>query len=156
VIVPFAIVSGLFLYASLRPTVSGAGLSEDNRPVAIYLLAGLGAAGWLLGSSVLFAIHRPASRLPRAARYFAVYLLWGPARMDSLAREGALPPAATTLSATRLASLAILELPLLLFTAPLVLGLLAQPGVYRPEEAAAAAATGLAVGGWSLFLARRL
>jgi hypothetical protein len=68
VVVPLVVVVGVFAYGWLRDTVSGAGLSEDNRPAAVVLLSALGAAGWLLGSSILFAIHRSVSRLPRPAR----------------------------------------------------------------------------------------
>jgi hypothetical protein len=67
-----------------------------------------------------------------------------------------LPPAVTALPLARLISLAVLELPLLMFTAALVLGLLAQPGVFRAVEAAAVAAMGLTVATWSVLLVRRL
>ena len=160
VIVPAAIGITLFLYAWLRDTVSGAGLSEENRPIAIIMLSAFGAACWVLGTSTLFAVHRPASRLPRPARLLALYLLRGPtwiaAHEPGLRRgQPVIPPLAGSLSTSRLISLAIFELPLFLVLAPFVLGLAVQPGVYRPAEAAAAAAMGGAVVAWSAFLASR-
>jgi hypothetical protein len=50
---------------------------------------------------------------------------------------------------------AFLVLPLFVFVAPLLLGWLLQPIVYRPGEAEAVAVMGVVVVDWSVFLVWR-
>jgi hypothetical protein len=160
VVVPLGLSGVLFLYGWLRASGSGAGLSEDNRPIAVFMLATLGAANWFMGTSALFAVHASANRLPRIARQLALYLAWGPSWMGAhetgwRSREDVLPPMRRSMPAAGLFGLALVTLPLMLFVAPLLLGLLAQPGVWRSAESAAVAGMGGVAIGWSVFLVGR-
>jgi len=149
-ILPVALSVLVFLATWLNETRSGAGLSEDNRPIAMFMLAAFGAGGWLMGTSALYAIHRPPNRLPRTARLFALQVLWGWPSDEHGSR-----PARAVAGVRQLVGLAVVVLPVLTFTPPMLLGWLVQTGVWRPEEAAAVGAMGLVVVAWSLFLIAR-
>ncbi len=76
--VPLALGLAIFLFTWRVPTVSGAGLSEENRPIGFFMMA-VFAAGRIIGTSAMFthllvavslAPHRPAvcgDRRPRPA-----------------------------------------------------------------------------------------
>jgi uncharacterized membrane protein YdjX (TVP38/TMEM64 family) len=148
--VPFGLVIFMFVGTWLGNSTSGAGLSEDNRPIAVYMLSGIGAFGWFMATSALYAVHRPADGLPRTARAFAMNVIW-----DSHSNQDGTLAARTTASIGRLIGLALVLLPLLMFLPPLMLGLLAQGRAWRAEEAASVVVMGAIVGSWSVFLAER-
>lgn len=144
--VPLVFVVALFGATALSRATSGAGLSEDDRPIGFVLMAVIAAAGWVIGTSLIASVHVRSARLPRGVGAFASCVIWRSAR----------PPTdesfATSLTTPRLLWLAVVELPLFLFLAPILLGLLLQPVVYRPVEAGSVLAMGVVVAGWSAVL----
>lgn len=148
--IPVGLTILVFLVTWLNATTSGAGMSEGNRPIMVFMLAAFGAFGWFIATSALYAVHRRADGLPRTARVYALQLVWGP----SSNRDGTLP-ARTTATVRQLVGLAAVLLPVLMFTPPMLLGWLTQRGVWRLEEAAAVGVMGVVVVAWSLFLVMR-
>jgi hypothetical protein len=155
VIVPAVLWVVLFVATATSAAASGAGMSDDNRPIGFFMLAALGAGGWLIGTAGMFVVVRPPERLPRIIRLFAVQVVYGPAAVASVAAEVPLSTGSDGLSILHLLWLAIVVFPVLTFLGPFLLGYLLQPAVYRPAEYAAVLAMGVVVVGWTAWLLRR-
>ncbi len=143
--IPVGIALACFLGALLLPQSSGAGISDSNRPIAFILLALTGAVGWIVGAADVAGPYLELSRLPNTARVLVAAV----ARPTPTPRQG---PARQG-QAQRLVN-ALIARSALMFIAPMLLGWLFQPGVYRPVEAAIVAAMGLVVVAWSAVLAQ--
>ena len=152
VVIPLFVVVGMFLLAWLGHASSGAGMSDSNRPVGFIMLACGGALNWLIGATYFARLHVAGERLPRPVRSLRSRI-----RRDLARRAGAdpateapdLPPSIGDLLGGTLAMSLVW-----LWMAPMLLGWLLQPGVYRPAEAAGVALMGLVVLGWSAILVR--
>lgn len=157
-IVPSIVAALAFLASSLSDAKSGAGLSEDNRPIGFLMMAVAAAGGWIIGTSGMFSLFVATSRLPAAVRVSAMEIVFG--MRSTLARPENLDEPLMTRHESRvsvggLLILAFFTFPLFLFLAPLLLGWLLRPGVYRPLEMAAIGAMGVVVLAWTAFLLLR-
>jgi hypothetical protein len=123
-------------------------------------MASFAVFGWILGTSAMFSIFLAPARLPRVAQPCAAVIVRGP-RYAAASPDGRWrnDPAVTgddrSISVPRLFGLALVELPLFLFLAPMLLGWLLQGEVYRPPEAASVAVMAVVVTAWSLLLVGR-
>jgi len=158
VIVPSIVVAVAFLTSSLSHATSGAGLSEANRPIGFLMMAVAAAGCWIIGTSGMFSLFVATSRLPAAVRVSAIEIVFGmrstPPRPHNL-DEPFITRHESRVSVGGLLILAFFTFPLFLFLAPLLLGWLLRPGVYRPLEMTAVGAMGVVVVAWTAFLLLR-
>ena len=155
IVVPIAVVILVFAWTWSSSAGSGAGLDEGDRPIGFVMLAVLGVGGWLMGTTAMASLFLATTRLPDVARVFATTVVRGPRYAASIG-DGPWPDApvamADDMSVPHLLFLAFFELPLLLFVAPMLVGWLAQGGVYRPEEATIVAVMAAVATAWTVYL----
>ncbi len=159
--VPLTVGIVLFLVTWRSSATSGAGLSEENRPIGFILMAAFAAFGWVLGSSAMFSIFLAPRGLPRVAQPCATLIVRGPQYIASFPDgrwrdDPAVTDSDRSISMPRLLGLALVELPLFLFLAPMLLGWLLQGDVYRPPEVASVVVMTFAVTAWSALLVARV
>ena len=149
-VIPAGLILVLLIGFSQTPQNSGAGLSEENRPIMVFVLAAFGAIGWFFATSILYAVHRPAEELPNTARAYAFPFIYGSSTAPDLTR-----PARSTVPVRQLVVIAVFWLPLWTFIAPMDIGLWAHGGVWKQEEAAAVAVMAISILSWTVFLTGR-
>jgi hypothetical protein len=159
VVVSLSVCIAAFFASALSQASSGAGLAEAHRSIGFLAMAVFAVVGWILGTSAIFSIFVNPKRLPAPVRRLAVIIVFGPHRGASRVGENLDEPVVvgntSRVSVRRLLGLAFIELPLFLFLAPLLLGWLLQPVVYRPPETAAVGTMAVVLVTWTVFLAVR-
>ena len=160
VVVLLAVAIAAFGFAVTWQGTFGLAGTETDRLILTVIMAVLAAGGWAVGTSALFVLFCPPKRLPRGAHAIAAGYVRGYRSLQVLAEaewrdHPAVNPGPTSISTGRLLGVAFLEIPLLVWLVPLLLGWLVRGDAYQPVQAACVAAMGVVAVSWAVILVLR-